>query len=474
MNNKLIVNTEINKKNLSKYHYTLSLLQEAKRVGIISNPEIYNIRQQFMFLLKDLILRYTDGKSTSVKIETAEQIQSSLLYALDTRLASLSEPGESVSLLQEKNLKSIYEEGLELLMSTFKETKLLFDKVKENKLKIPLEVYNTSIDEALPDFFSKYDVVFNAQNTMTMLDYPLLFDDMKVEGVFYIKNYLENLNTETQFCKYFSEKEIKKVLINYGRIYDIDYRESHINIFEVLINNCLFSLMLDDYAPDDTDYLKISESKFLLIKEKFTEVMPTEIKNYIKKSVARLIEVFKINKSGLIGYIKKYRSFLTPRVINAEKNDSLQNIIIIEPGERDKNELQEKITFISGNGMSDDRFRLLTDKIRNCPDTRDKIKIITSAVKSLGDLIDILEADCLFDDEFQELYNTLTDVELALLGKVVFQEDAKLNQLNQTERILNKKDVEVEWQQLFIDFIRKLNENRIREIENQIKILDIP
>lgn len=84
------------------------------------------------------------------------------------------------------------------------ETEILYRETRRKKLSVPLEAYQTSIVEDLPVFFRKYGLVFEAHETMCSMDYPLVFDDMNVQGIFYIKRYLETLDTETGFCRFFS------------------------------------------------------------------------------------------------------------------------------------------------------------------------------------------------------------------------------------------------------------------------------
>jgi len=59
--------------------------------------------------------------------------------------------------------------------------------------------YNTTIDESSPIFLKKYNILFEAHNTMASIDYPLAVDDMSLQGVFYIRQYLERLHIESQF-----------------------------------------------------------------------------------------------------------------------------------------------------------------------------------------------------------------------------------------------------------------------------------
>ncbi|MEN6328175.1 MAG: hypothetical protein ABFD18_18450 [Syntrophomonas sp.] len=64
----------IKKQHLDPNQYTLSLIKEGYRVGLIDQQTFNSIQTQLMSLLRDLITRYTKGESSSVKAETAQSI----------------------------------------------------------------------------------------------------------------------------------------------------------------------------------------------------------------------------------------------------------------------------------------------------------------------------------------------------------------------------------------------------------------
>ena len=63
-------------------------------------------------------------------------------------------------------------------------------------------------------------------------DYPLYNNLIgKLDGVEFIKEYLNSLYLENLFCKKFSEDKIKYLLYGYSH----DYKELIINIFEIVL-----------------------------------------------------------------------------------------------------------------------------------------------------------------------------------------------------------------------------------------------
>lgn len=453
----------IERKNLNSNQYTVSLLKEAFRTGLIDKGTIDNIQAQIMFILKDLIMRYTKGESTSVTVETAEKILNSIYYSIDAYTESLHNPEDGIALLKTKKMKEIYEKGFELIKSCVSETKMLYERILKNKLNVPLEEYNLTIDEAFPDFFRKYGMVFDAHDTMASIDYPLVFDDMNIRGIFYIKHYLENLETETEFCKLYTKEDIIKVLANYGRIYSIDYRTSLINLFEILINNSIFSVM----SGNNGDTLTISKPQYDFLNSKLSSSSPNEINSLFDEATEKIIKGCCIKQPKLIDYIRKYKAILLVRVLSAVENGSLHNLILT-----DEEKLQNSdIIFEEGNRMDDDSFCIVVDKIMECESTEEKINIITSSISSSEDFIDVLKGDCLFGDEFSAAFSTLSDMELSLLGGIVLSEELRNGPLDLSPAIIGEMEIEVEWQQQYIKFIQTLSKDRIKLIERLINVI---
>ncbi|EPS52653.1 hypothetical protein CFSAN002368_05883 [Clostridium botulinum A1 str. CFSAN002368] len=69
--------------------------------------------------------------------------------------------------------------------------------------------------------------------------------------------------------------------------------------------------------------------------------------------------------------------------------------------------------------MANSKFKKLTEEIRECSLVEDKILLIKNNIKSLEDLVDMLNADCLFGDEYIAFFKTLSKMEIVLLSKYI-------------------------------------------------------
>jgi hypothetical protein len=116
---------------------------------------------------------------------------------------------------------------------------------------------------------------------------------------------------------------------------------------------------------------------------------------------------------------------------------------------------------MDGTKLSNSAFRKLSERIRECSSIKDKIKLIKNNINSLDDLVDMLEAECLFNDEFNELFKNLSKMEIILLSTHV--SDLSLgNEYNK------------EWYFEFNKYISSLSEEEqtaINNIKNRVELV---
>jgi len=426
-----------------------------------------NMKVGSLYILQNLIVRYTKGKCSSIKEDTAVHILNSIYYAINAYIKSSTNSSKGFSLMVQDDIVKMYEGGIETLKKSVLECKELYREVKENKLHIPNQIYNDMIDTVLPYFFESYDIIFGAQDVTCTMDYPLVFDNMNIKGIYYIKQYLEKLKTETEFCNFFMQKDIRKLLRDYGRKYKINIIKAPINVFEILIDQSVFLVLSGNSKKD----LTISMDEWQRINEKLSEKNKEEISLIVHRAFSKIISKFNIKNLRLIGYMKRYENSLKTRLLIACSSGNLFNMIVI-----DKESNEEKgIVLKKGRKMDNYAFSRVVDEITKCEDVKDKLEIISENVHSLEDYMDILNLECLFGDEYKEAFKSLDDMSLAVLGKNVFYDDLRCNSFKLTaEKLLLYKDtLEYEWQNYYIEFLLELKEERIKNIEKTIMDIDL-
>jgi hypothetical protein len=458
--------SSINTENLNKDHYFISILQEGFNAGIIDMFSMQNIQIGIASILKELIIKYTGGDSSSVKESTAFNILCSVHYVLDIYAAALYKPSDIFTVLREKNVGNIYKDGIQIVQSYVDESKRLYNVISMNKQSIPLGTYHDTIDIALPDFFTNYDIDFAAHDTMSSMDYPLVFDDMTVGGILYIHQYLEKLKLEMQFCDCFSLQNILKLLSGFSRKYCFDIANAPINLFEILFDQSVFSVL----SGEDAGALTVSGLQFTLLNEELT-VGYAKLHSIVDQAITKITEKFDIHNTKLIEYMNKYKELFLGRLSTALENTNLSNIIIIEG----KNPDDDKITFQDGDRMCDTLFAHLVDLILEREDVREKVTLISSNIHSMNDYIDLLDSDCLYGNEFMAAFEALSDIDLAILGGRIFCEELRCGILHLLPQKLigYRESAETEWQMYYIDYLSSLSENRKKEIEKLINHISI-
>ncbi|PAC32346.1 DUF6179 domain-containing protein [Caldifermentibacillus hisashii] len=85
----LVKQKKINNIQLLRNQYTISLLNVGLREGLLNSQEVYEVQIQLMQILKESIRRYTREESSSISSDVAEEILTSILYAVDAFFVSV-------------------------------------------------------------------------------------------------------------------------------------------------------------------------------------------------------------------------------------------------------------------------------------------------------------------------------------------------------------------------------------------------
>lgn len=302
---------------------------------------------------------------------------------------------------------------------------------------------------------------------MASIDYPLAIeDDMNVEGIVYVKNYLECIYEENKFCSLLSQNELQDLLNEYGRNYKIDYRVILINIFEIAIGNMVFNTFLGKEVGN----LKISQYEFNYLESVFRSLNEKEqakeiINSKVDSAFQIIIEKLNIEDKKIINYLYKFKKKFSEQILTAAKNGLIKNMLVVE----EVTEIKHDTLVISeDNRMDDTAFRELYNKILECNNKVDKINLINTNVNSIKDFVDILESNCLFEDEIEFLFGQLGDVELSVLGTIVFCDALRNGEVDMLKVLMDIKYTDEEWKDIYLKQLRFLDIDRINQIEEYI------
>lgn len=132
--------------------------------------------------------------------------------------------------LDERNyLKTLLENAYDNKMLNF--IRVLYIKVKQNKLDVENEMYNGTILGGISGFLKIYNPDFKAQDMKITADYPLYNNLIgKLDGVEFIKEYIYSIYLENIFCNKFQADKVKHLLYEYS----YNFEKLVINIFEIV------------------------------------------------------------------------------------------------------------------------------------------------------------------------------------------------------------------------------------------------
>ena len=464
-NMEIVATSQINKKKLSKYNYTVSLMEQALNVGLLTVEEIGTVQVQLFECLSDVIIQKTNGESTSLPVDETKDLMASLVYTLDVCLEQFENPDDAVKLLKNEPIEQLLRQGTEIISNQYDEIKEMYLYIVKNKLDVPLECYHSTIDVAVPTFLKSYSIVFAAQVTATTIDYPLAIDDWDVSGAKYMYTYMKRIILETHFCKIFGDEKVEKLLTYFGKAIHMDYKLELLNIFELVFNNALFMLLAGKMPLN----LIFSEEERVDFSKVMMAWSQKEIANIIEKGAEKLIAELGIVDEDTLIYIYRYLPNLVNYAKNAIQNNSLNSIIIAEIKEV---EVVKNVIFQSGKAMDSKAFVQLTDAISNIYDADEKAEYIITHIQSLYDFMDILNSDYLYGDEFNVMFSKFSEFELAILAKIVYYEEIRDSSIN-LKRIIAAMDYfDYEWKEYFAEFLRKLNPDSFSKVEMLIGEVD--
>jgi hypothetical protein len=197
------------------------------------------------------------------------------------------------------------------------------------------------------------------------------------------------------------------------------------------------------------------------LQQKLANLPKEKLNTILQEASTQVCKDFNISDRLLQKHIAATVMDLSVKLINALENNRLESIFI----SLKEKPAQPVFQFDDGEKMNDDLFRSLAGEIRECRFVSDKIAIIQKEIHSITDLVDLLEGGCIFGSEFAEVFQSLGDMELALLLKRV--------PTNMTDLDLHFTENEKEWQSKLICFFNEMDlttREKIREVAGKIDL----
>lgn len=314
----------IKSEQLDQKNYFKSLIRQAYEKYLITDDEIINIQFQINNLLEKLVYKYNGLESTSIRTEIAQEIQDSIYYKISIYLKKDKNPDDSIKKIRELGLEKIYEEGRKTIYKMLDSIRVMYIKVKQNKLNIDNDIYNDTLIKGIKGFLKIYDPDYKAQDMKITADYPL-YNDLtgKLEGIEFIKKYINSIYLENSFCQKFSEEKIKYLLCSYFQ----NYKDLIINVFEIVLLETFACKLINKNVKD----LIITKSQLNEIYLIFKNKEDKEIENIIMNVYDNISkELLNENEQELYQYIDINMQYIKQLIKNSLKQRNLDKIFITE------------------------------------------------------------------------------------------------------------------------------------------------
>lgn len=285
--------------------------------GTLSDAEEQLIQAKLLALLKRRTGLYTLDASSSVRIETAQELLQSILFLLEL---CFRERGGSLRLLTQEDPEALLARGLKLCEEMLETGRALYAEACRTAPALESRSYRDTLT-GLRSFFKRYDHRFFAHAIPCDIDYQLCLPvDAGAQGVAYINDYLRRLIVENRFLRRFEPDRAARVLARSCP----DYRSLLVNLYEPVCTNAVGLALLEEKPFS----LSVSPAQCARIAAIFQPLSETPAKKALKEAAGRVCARLDIRGAFAGAYVEKTAAALWPRIEAALPHGNLGNIFL--------------------------------------------------------------------------------------------------------------------------------------------------
>lgn len=209
-----------------------------------------------------LAKKFTSNDSSSVSYETASKLMEAALYCIRE-----CESKNEDTLLEGRRIDCMaaYKRGYEIVLEKAEQAKNVYHRMLHSFEDYGCQNYRDTIINGIPAFFLHYDAVFEPQNHILTLDYPVLNLSENMSGVDLILDYLIKAEYEQLFLQNFDREGIMNLLESIRPEYEELY-------FENICIPVLLRASACVIGEDDLHNLELSKEGRLLSDDFFVHV----------------------------------------------------------------------------------------------------------------------------------------------------------------------------------------------------------
>lgn len=309
-------------KNLSGKHYFADLLAEGLRQGMLRPETVQRLQAESLEILAERVQMLYGGKSSSVRIEKAQELLESVFYTAGAFLKESEKPEDALELLQKTSLAELFQKGQHILQRRLLSARVMQQRLKKNLLPTPNVFYRATIVDGISGFFKLYRPELFAQETHITADYPAFFPEDDLCGIEFIEDYLEKLFCENLFCRCFEAERIHELLLGL----DEDYTQIPMNLYEPVLTAALCCVLTGQPAgPLICDRSMLRH----LLKGKNREATEGLLRAALPALCEQIPDFSRSEKTSERIYLQKSLPALAGTLFRSMQHDCLDKVVLL-------------------------------------------------------------------------------------------------------------------------------------------------
>ncbi|MDF2905280.1 MAG: hypothetical protein K0R34_601 [Herbinix sp.] len=412
MNSITTSNLGIEESSLNRGTYFQSLLGEVAGKQLLSAEQIEKLQYSLLELMAKEVERYTNGESSSVPIEKAQDLLQSITYLIGAYLKTVPDMQTKLELLKKEPMSVLFYSGLDVVARIKKEAQERMQLLQKSDRGPDNIAYHDTLFQGLPEFFHDYNMEYGAHELPGCIDYPLLYPLEDYQGVELIAYYLQRLTIENNILRCYPMSSINRLLHSF----DKDADQLLINILELVLINSLGCVLLSK----PTEGISISISEMQELQVKLSGKDKESVRGILKDAILILSEENALEEESR-SYLMTAWSELTERLWNNIANGTLEHFFILTD---QKEEVLEEL--YEGIPMEDEKLRDLIARMNSLNTLEEKVSLIREEVRSIIDLILLIE-ECFYPEEYSNFFYLLGEEECNLLKKWILYEAGSIS-----------------------------------------------
>lgn len=256
--------------------------------------------------------KYTGHEHTSITYEKAEQLMEAVFYCI----REAEKEGEGYGLKGERlTAPKTYEIGRHLVEKKIKDSLDLYNHIAATFYDYGNPNLRDVFLKDLPEFFRFYNHQFEPQNTIIILNYPVLKEGFEDTGVDKIWNFLVSVNLEQKFLHSFPKEE----LLHIFQKYDVAEEASTENLCEIILITVIMNVLLGKYLLDS----HFTRAECSSLQGVFRTIETKDIEKQFQEIIQKLLDACCKGDIELKHYLCQNLGNMAVRVKNAVEHDNL-------------------------------------------------------------------------------------------------------------------------------------------------------